>query len=148
MHLPLIHKEVLYIAFQHIKQHNLIINFDLIDTIFDIDNIEVFLDRIELNENDMYVIFDYYSNNTYYDIIYYDDKEYYIHNELSMMLLINNGGLSQILKDYFKIYYTNYINDFIYSYNHPNQYLLLNHYSFDLCCIKIGRLYNKNEYIE
>jgi hypothetical protein len=148
MHLPQIHNEVLYIAIQYIKQNNLTIDFDLINTIFDINEIDEFLDRIDLKENDIYVVFEYYSNHTYYDMIYYNGSEYYIHNEISLMLLINDGGLSEILKEYFKLYYTKYIDDFIYKYNYPKEQLLLNHFAYDICCIEFGRLYDYEKYIE
>jgi hypothetical protein len=148
MHLPQIHNEVLYIAIQYIKQHNLKIDFDLIDSIFNINEIIEFLEKIKIEEIDIYVILEYYSDNTYIDIIYYKSREYYIHNKISMMLLINNGGSSEILKEYFKFYYTEYIDDFIYKYNHPTEQLLLNHYAFDICCFEFGRLYNHEKFIE
>jgi hypothetical protein len=148
MHLPQIHSEVLYIAFQYIKQNDLKIDKDLMETIFDIDEIIEFLDNIELNENDTYVVLHFYDDYTCNDIIEYNDKIYHVHNEISMMFLINEGGLSTILSEYFSIYYTKYLSDFIYKYNNPKQQLLLNHYAIDLCCIEFCRLYDSEKYIE
>lgn len=141
MNLNEIHENVLSIAIKHIKENNLKINHNMISSIFDIDNILIYLNSCNLNENDMNVVYNYYSKNTNADIINDNGILYDVNNKDDILNFINKRGYSYILTQYFKLYYQEYLDDFIYKYNHPTESIVLNHYLYNICCFGCYRMY-------
>jgi hypothetical protein len=146
MHLPQIHTEVLYIAIQYIKQNELTIDKQLLRNIFKIYEIQEFLDCVDLNQNDHYVVIEYVSFMSN-KCIEYQGKMYHFSDPVSLASFVSIRGMRYILTKYFKYYYTQYIDELIHKYNNPKQTILLNHYLINCCCISFFRLYNEEEYI-
>lgn len=151
MHLPQIHNEVLYIAFQYIKDEEFdITNFNIkddlsshysIDSLFIIKPILEYLSTIQLNDKDIDVVLKYVWNWSD-EYIHINSKKYHVHTPVQMMKLMHDIGMTGILTQYFIFYYKMNLKDLIHQYQNPTNPLLLNHYEWSFLCFRGKRLYD------
>ncbi len=122
-----IHENVLCIAIQYIKENKLIITPHIFNCLFDIEDINMYLDTRSLTEMDTNIVYDYYSKHTNAGSISDNGMIYNISNKDDILAFIKKKGYSLILTEYLKLYYHEYIDDFSYKYKHPNEPIVLNH---------------------
>lgn len=129
-----IHENVLCIAIQYIKENKITIQHSIFNCLFDIDEILMYLSTRSLNEIDTNIVYDYYSKHTNAGSISDNGIIYNISNKDDILTFIKKRGYSWIITEYLKLYYQEYIDDFIYKYKHPDEPIVLNHNkSFCFC---------------